>query len=201
MRPIHALLILPLAACGDGAPFDGPPDTPLTDAAFAVPAADGTFALGLDDTTDGGLDNGSGAGFAWQIGTTTDGLGLLGVAGVLPGIDIGDGPTSGTAVFDGAYDYAIRTEVVRTDRTITWTETLAQGAIRMNVNFDTGRLTGSAGDLTVAGDFTSEDLDGTVTVAGITGTLDGIVGPNLAVGAFSGADDTSVFAGGFLVDD
>ncbi len=72
----------------------------------------------------------------------------------------------------------------------------------MQADFNRRKLTGTSddGNLSVNGEFTGNNLAGTVVYHGANGELAGLVDGDEAIGAFHGNSGTDIIAGGFLVD-
>ena len=77
------------------------------------------------------------------------------------------------------------------------------GTLTLVADFDRNTLSGTSDNslLRVNGTFEGKALGGSVVYRGMSGELSGRVGANQAVGAFHGKTDTSIMAGGFMVDE
>lgn len=115
-------------------------------------------------------------------------------------------PGSGIASFSGQYEVSAYDVYLLAESdfegTLYGLPNNEAGSITLQADFGAGRLTGSAGSLSVDGRFTSDQsLSGSVTYDGVDGSLTGVVGSTEAIGAFHGNDDNAVFSGGFAVSD
>ena len=74
------------------------------------------------------------------------------------------------------------------------------GSMILTFDQSTGSLTGSnagtSGTLSVAGTAAAGDIGGSVSYAGVTGSLDGDIGVNGLLGAYHGNSDALVYGGG-----
>lgn len=181
----------------------------LTESEFATPTDSGDFAMSFDESVAIVTEDGSGNGYAYEIGVSEGDF--FGVAypvvtvltGILPTTSVSELPSSGQATFSGAYE-AVLIDLTQVSDDMTYEDIEAAfyntGTIDLVADFGAGTLTGSSGDLTVNGTFDSELLGGTVNYDGLSGDLTGLIGGNRAVGAFQGDDLDEVLVGGFIVN-
>lgn len=181
----------------------------LTESEFATPTASGEFAQEFVESVNHINDDGSGNGYAFEIGVDDDDF--FGVeypvitvlAGVLPTTSLSDLPSSGQATFNGTYE-AVAVNLADVDETMTADEVkdafYHTGAITLQADFGAGTLEGSGGDLTVSGTFSSDQLGGTVDYNGLSGELQGLIGGDGSVAVFQGDDLDEVLVGGFIVE-
>ena len=140
---------------------------------------------------EGGLSvnrNGDVNGFRWAYGSVAGTNDFLGVAGFYPDPQVGAEITAGSLTYDATYQYAITSD----------SRPGQKGDITLVARFDDMSVTGAADGVRVNGEFTGGDLDGTVTVGGITAKLDGALGTDGVVGAFAGNNSNHVLVGGFV---
>jgi len=145
-----------------------------------------------------GSDVTTGNGYAYVIGYEPDTQLVEARAGIATTTDLGMQPTSGAAVMTGTYEVGqVDALDLDDDNVPMGTSTTESGTITLTADFFNETLTGSSGNLTVAGEMSDGALTGIVTYQGLDGTLVGEIGETDAVGAFYGHDANTVFAGGF----
>ena len=146
--------------------------------------------------------NGEGDGYAYEVGV--DGSnGFVARAGVLSSTSVPDLPTSGSASMSGRYSAARVTSIALSGGQLTGIANEGSGTLTLVADFDRNTLSGTSDNslLRVNGTFEGKALGGSVVYRGMSGELSGRVGANQAVGAFHGKTDTSIMAGGFMVDE
>ena len=145
-------------------------------------------------------------GYAFQTGGI-DGEGLFAVAGLFPGTSV-TRPPSGTASYFGEYNLIAIDNIAIRNGEINGDRTLHTGDLVLLADFDNNAIFSAPGsDLAVNGAIDVTGINGTVRFNGVTGSLDGLVGGNQAIGAFHGegnvgpgTDDDYMYAGGFIAD-
>jgi len=145
-----------------------------------------------------GLNN---TGYTYVVGRDSDNV-YQAFAGLIikPALSVSP-PTTGTATMTGKYS-ATRVYNIATTDTVPRGVTVGNSGLTLEADFANGTLKGGdPAKLFVNGTFNSGSLSlrGTVSYFGVDGRLLGRIGPDQAIGAFRGHDDTSVFAGGFVV--
>ena len=213
IRPaLTPVFLLVLAGCDAyGGPIGQDP-VPVSafGAVTATPAASGAFSgIAAADTTVVADASGNGYAFAYATANAADfgggtGQANLAVAGVLPGTDLGTAPVVGTATMTGSYSMVVVTNASTATDPSTWTVTRPTGDVSATVNFATGQLTGTSpdGTLTLSADAAAGFADGfagEVSYDGISGTFDGVIGPDDAVAALAGGAGGTFYAGGFAI--
>ncbi|XAT60437.1 hypothetical protein GN278_06135 [Rhodobacteraceae bacterium Araon29] len=196
-----AILIL-CGACGG--PSDG------TDSGFVTPSNTGDISSNVSDSIfnsrSGKYIDEDGDGYAYVAGATDDQSGFRGYAGLVPSTSVEAPPSSGQAQMKGVYGAATISEIEMKNGfivgTMTGRLTSESGAITLTADFAKGTLGGTSdnGKLVVNGKFSGKDLTGSVSLSGVAGELDGLVGGQKAIGAFHGDSSTNIIAGGFLVN-
>ena len=163
---------------------------------FGIPRADGTFSNSLATIFKGSHKDQAGNGYALELGQKDNAFSAR--VGLFKGTTGGDLPTSGTATMRGTYQVA---EVGKTQgEDIEYGEpVVTSGSLMLRADFEYGTLQGSDEVLTIDGTFSDSFLHGSAYFNAHEADLSGKVGEDRAVGVFHGTDDTSAFAGGFLV--
>lgn len=139
----------------------------------------------------------SGNGYSFAVAEQSNSL--VAAASILPDATVADLPTTGGATYAGEYRMVHVNQIAEGDDGMTGSALVIESRISLDANFAEGTLTGSSGNLTVNGQFNGSDLTGDVAFSGVTGTLDGIIGSDKAIGAFQGSDANETYAGGFYV--
>lgn len=140
-----------------------------------------------------------GNGNVYEVGVE-GGDGFVARAGLIPGTTVTTLPTSGSATMTGTYESARVTSIDLTGSRLTGSARRASGSLTLEADFANNTSTGNQ-LLTVDGSFEDENLTGTVVYNNIRCTLSGKVGGSEAVGVFHGKTDTSLMAGGFIVEE
>jgi len=179
-----------LSACGGSSTND------LTSANFVSLDATAAFPNTLDSISSR-IDSTStdGNGFAFRIGVLDNQL--IAEAGILPTSTVQNLPSAGTADFTGVAYASTYVDAEVVNGTLQGVDNTSVSSLTLTANFETGALTGSNADISVDGNFTANDLSGTVTHDGMTASLTGLVGTDVVLGAFQGKTEDSVIAGGF----
>lgn len=184
--------------------------------------SDGRIA-GLDPSEVSIIEAAGVGGVAYGFGASTQALnrsagssagdrGAFAVSGVLPGVDVGAVPDTGSATMRGRYEAVEVRGVEQSANVSNWTETQLQGAITIEVDFtgrpDEGRdiiVSGTSddGNLKIRSVELAQDGSGRITYGearlnGATGGMDGFLGEDGLVSAFSGAGTNRIFAGGVV---
>ncbi|WP_292021455.1 hypothetical protein [Maritimibacter sp. UBA3975] len=138
-------------------------------------------------------------GVTFLVGTDSDSA--LGYAAVNFGSAPGTTVTTGGATYDASYRVVQLSNVKKSGSTLTADTLIDSGLITLTADFDAGTLTGSSGDLDVAGLILVNDLNGAVSFRSVAGALDGEIGADGVLGAFHGSTGGTVYAGGFAGQD
>lgn len=194
-KVVAVIAVLTLAACddlGDRGITDGStPDTALISLTVTGEVPDQGFVTSGGDG--GGSDlatvNGTLIGYAYAYGLVDGTNTYLGVAGIVPDSDPGAAITSGSVSYDGTFKLAY----INMDNALTET-----GQITLIADFLDSSVTGASSGLVVDGNFSGTDLGGTVTYAGITAELEGVLGADALAGAFAGNTSDVIIVGGIL---
>ena len=142
-----------------------------------------------------------GDGFA-SISGTRSSTGLEASSGFVVTSALDPLPTTDSATYSGTYEISTITSIYVSGDSIFGLPGVDRGSIDLNVDFDAASISGSTGNLSVDGEFSSGgNIDGNVTYRGVSGDLAGQIGGNKAIGAFHGNDADLIYAGGFLVYD
>jgi hypothetical protein len=168
-------------------------DATITDA--------GEVASTLVNTNVGNEIDADGNGYAFVTGLFPDDPGAAGFAGITDTTDLGTQPTTDSATMTGTYRLTQLDGLAlnANDRPTATSTRSESDQITLTADFEAATLTGTQGDLSIDGTMDAGVLSGTVTFDGLEGTLRGAIGATDAVGAFDGADDDTVYAGGFFV--
>lgn len=167
---------------------------------FKTPSASGNFS-GLDTVFLSDVDTNQFGGYAYALGDT-GGSGFRAYAGLLPGTAVAPPPTTGVATMTGRYQLSQITGINVGFTEISGFPSNASGSITLTADFGNRTLTGgsSGAQLLVDGTFEGSDLSGRVIYNGEDASLDGVVGATTAIGVFHDKTDTSLMAGGFIVN-
>lgn len=126
---------------------------------------------------------------------------VVGLAGIIPGTNVGPVIPSGRVVMGGAYSLTHAKEVEETSgggiKTLRTTRPV-RGPIILTADVAAGTVRGTAGDFTVNGTMSGTSLGGGVTYLGVLGKLTGAVGQRGLAGAFAGETADQVIAGGIV---
>ncbi len=155
----------------------------------------------LVNTNVGNEIDADGNGYAFVVGLDPDDPRAAGFAGITETTDLGTLPTVDSATMTGTYRLTQLDGLTlnANDRPSAASTRSESNQITLTADFEAATLTGTQGDLSIDGTMEAGALSGTVTFDGLEGDLRGAVGPTQAVGAFDGADDDTVYAGGFFV--
>ena len=202
-----AVAICALSACN----LTGDP----TNSGFATPNSAGVLSKASSSQALTGQDFSglTGNGYGYQVGAVTND-GLQGFAGLVSGASVSV-PTSTTATLSGEFEVAFIDFILTSSvGEVTGVASSDYGLIELQADFANGTLVGGGtgldggftnfylneNELTVDGRIDGTTLTGTVTYNGVSGSLQGLVGGNEAIGAFHGHTDNDVFAGGFIAN-
>lgn len=199
----NALYILTVCALSQGCTQEA---DDFTESGFTTVVASGGSAqisgTTLSNSTSSANINNDGDGYAYEVGVD-DGNGFVARSGVISSTSVAALPTSGSASMSGQYSAARVTSISLAGTQLTGVANNGSGSITLLADFEKHTLKGTSDNslLVVRGNFTGKALNGSVVYRGIPGTLTGLVGGDQAVGAFHGKTDSSIMAGGFLVDE
>lgn len=191
----------------------------FTETSFVEPNAEGEITRNLGAEAQGYTKiDADGNGYAFKVGYTSSDL--VAVAGVIPGTHPGPKILSGKATYYGTWVLGGYQNVRFKGASLDQTPMADAGTITLNADFDAATLTGTGvgiseaeakelfgddfntanlgkGVLVVNGTIDKKQIGGSVTYKGVSGDLDGDIGGRLAVGAYHGKGNKTVFAGGF----
>jgi hypothetical protein len=192
--------MLTLAACG------GSTTTNIVPAMMEAPAfgsanvsTDGAVPSILVQQHTGREVVADGSGYGFVTGVYPQALGAGGFAGLTEATNL-MGAVAGSASFTGAYRVNRIDALALVDGAVDTSNRLSiSEQITLTTNLSGTSLTGTQNDLTVNGTINGNVLGGTVSFEGLSGPLEGQINTSNAIGAFSGGDADTVYAGGFFL--
>lgn len=216
------LVVATLSACSGsstgggtvvGAPAPAVSVNAVTQSSFVLPTGSGTIYAGLSAVEGGSDIDIEGDGFAYQVGTTSEGN-FAAVAGVVTDGTLPAVGTSGTATYSGTYALVHMDRGSVTD--VTALVTAYEGDMSLTADLGDGSFSGISAEFTETSDgrkpvfytkgtISSGEMEGLARFRqtddiNIRADMTGLIGANKAVGAFQGGDDeVDAIAGGFNV--
>lgn len=212
--PLAALAASLLAGCtSTTAPEPAASTTPavvapaLSASAFVVPAADGSIASTLIQTSADAVIDADGDGYGYLAGKDATDSSLHTVAGLVGGDALTALPGTGTASYAGYFElYHLNRQASGSPRADLRSVT---GALTITLDMTNTRFSGASAGvvngrpaLMLSGDVRAGTLTGRATYTNGTvalgGDLIGRAGTEKVIGAYHGNDGSDSFAGGFL---
>lgn len=166
---------------------------------FSTPNSVGIYSTALSSQRSGRDTALDGDGYGYRVGARSS-TGLIGQSGIIPGTSVAAAPTSGSVGYSGTFELAKITGISLSGNQIGGFSSYDGRSLSLTASFDDNTLSGTSGDLAVNGAISNGQLSGNVIYDGLSGTLDGVIGADRAVGVFHGNGPDAIYAGGFLVD-
>lgn len=141
-----------------------------------------------------------GFGYAYEAGDYAHGEGFAAFAGLLPGTELGELPTRGSATMTGRYEAAEIRNIKLNGNQLSGLNRTYDGDVTVTVDFASATLNGTSKDgrLQIDGDIhKGGSFSGNSSFKVGSGRTEGVIDGKEVIGAFSGASDTSLYAGGF----